>query len=497
MDREQSQPSEQELPFVRVTAPFRDELLKGVERIHLEPALIDQLQNRELAVGHVRVDHQLLVRLDVPLPSEGYGLDWQRLDAVVTSDFVLQIQPKPLRRLDDALSGAKAVRADRFFALFAQGIVAGFDDLRESLEHENEALRSGTSASKKALRTLHEDADELLRGMTALQQVLEALPKVHPFGASDAAELQASIAKLRALHSTVTVLRERLPPAPITAEEEVPLDVESPEIVETAIALGQKRLHRMTMGHMVTALIGGLAVSFGAAAMAWTAGPFLSEWGYEKTHLLGALAFPIGFVFLITGKGELFTENFFVPVSGVMSGNGKVKDLLSLWGSTLLFNLIGAVLFAFLVTRPGVLPEGALQFVRELGHHKVANPFGVSFMKGIFAGWLMTLLTWLLLASKDQGPRLFIISIVGFLIAAGQLNHVVISASECFMAIGAHSGISVKEWFFKNFLPALTGNFVGGIVFVTVLGYLQANLLKHSEERMKEAFHDQKRREAH
>lgn len=483
-------------PVVRVTAPFRDELLKSVERLRIEPVLIEQLQDHDLSAGHVRVRDQLLVRLDLPSPSDNYGVAWKRLDSVLTSDLGLLVQPQSLKRVDEAFGAAKSLPADQFLVRVATAIANAYDDMRVSLEHEDEAMRRGTSTSKRALRMLHEDSDELMRGAKGATQNLEELTDVLRFSPDAYGALRAAIARLEATESRVMVLKQRLPPAPPSAEEEVPLDVESPEIVETAIALGQKRLHRMTLGHMITALIGGLAVSFGAAAMAWTGGAFMTS-GFDKAHLIGSIAFPIGFVILIVGKGELFTENFFVPVSGAMSGNGKWRDLAGLWASTLVFNLIGALVFAFLITRPGVLPEGATEFFKELGHHKVAGTWGALFVKGIFAGWLMTMLTWLLLATKEMAPRLIIISMLGFLIAAGHLNHVVISASESFIAIGLKSGVTVHEWFFRNFLAALSGNVVGGIVFVTVLGYLQAHLLKHSEEKMKQAFHDQKRRESH
>ena len=264
------------------------------------------------------------------------------------------------------------------------------------------------------------------------------------------------------------------------------LDPESPQIVESAMAIGERRLHRLTFAHAVTALIGGLAVSFGSVAMAWTAGPWLSVLGYERAHWLGALAFPIGFVILIIGKGELFTENFFVPVTGVMGRRGTVAELLLLWASTLLFNLIGSLIFALLVSRKGVLSADAARFAVELARGKVTLAFGPSFMKGIFAGWLMTILTWLLLALRGQGSRLFVIYSIGFFISACDFNHVVISAAEVFTAMALGESIGVSGWFARNFVPALLGNLVGGLVFVTVLGYVQAHSLRRSDRKQQE-----------
>ncbi len=73
-------------------------------------------------------------------------------------------------------------------------------------------------------------------------------------------------------------------------------------------------------------------------------------------------------------------------------------------------------------------------------------------------------------------------------------NHVVISAAEVFMAMGLGAPVSVGEWARLNFLPALLGNLVGGLIFVTLLGYVQAHSPRRSEQRMRGVF---RRRELH
>jgi formate/nitrite transporter FocA (FNT family) len=201
----------------------------------------------------------------------------------------------------------------------------------------------------------------------------------------------------------------------------------------------------------------------------------------QQATFLAALAFPIGFVILLVGKGERFTENFFVPVTGVMEGRGSIRDLLQLWSYTLFFNLFGAAIFAVLISQPGVMGDSAVRFMIDHALEKVNSPFWTSVVKAIFAGWLMTLLTWLILAAEGLGSRLAIIWMIGFLIVAGKFNHVVISAAEIFMAMGLGAPISVTDWLRDNFVPALIGNLVGGVIFVTLIGYIQANALRRTE----------------
>jgi formate-nitrite transporter family protein len=259
-------------------------------------------------------------------------------------------------------------------------------------------------------------------------------------------------------------------------DEAKPLGQEAPEIVADAATIGGKRLSRPAVGDAVTALIGGMSVSFGAVAMSWASASLGGQPGATPAHLAGALAFPVGFIILLVGKSELFTENFLLPVIGVLEARGSARELGQLWGRTLIANLIGALVFALLISRPGVLDPAPARVLVDLATAKVETPLATSFVQAIFAGWVMTLLTWLLLAAGSSGPRLAIIWAMGSLIILGQFNHTIISAAEIFMALLLGAPITVGDWLVHNFLPALFGNVIGGVVFVTFLTYLQARI---------------------
>lgn len=261
----------------------------------------------------------------------------------------------------------------------------------------------------------------------------------------------------------------------IEDEEPKPLGQEAPEIVEDASKIGAHRLERPLTGDAITSFIGGMSVCFGAVAMVTAAGAMgggLAE--SSPALLIGALVFPVGFVILLVGKSELFTENFLLPVTGVLKDRGTLRQLSALWAVSLSGNLVGVSVFAFLVSRGDVLSAGAVEELRELAEHKVEYGLLTAFIKALFAGWLITVLTWLLLAAEGMGPRLVMIWIIGTLIVLGQFNHVVISAAEIFMAMLLGASIAPGEWFTRNFVPALAGNMAGGLVFETLLQYVQA-----------------------
>jgi formate/nitrite transporter FocA (FNT family) len=97
----------------------------------------------------------------------------------------------------------------------------------------------------------------------------------------------------------------------------------------------------------------------------------------------------------------------------------------------------------------------------------------------------MTLLTWLLLGVRSMAPRIAIIWAMGFLLSAGHFNHVVISSVEILLGMFLGASVSLSSWT-ANFVPSLIGNLLGGLVFVTLAGYLQALSLRAGEARRKE-----------
>lgn len=258
-------------------------------------------------------------------------------------------------------------------------------------------------------------------------------------------------------------------------KEPEPLGQEAPEIVDDASKIGAKRLHRPLIGDALTSFTGGMSVGFGAIAFASGAAAVGGGLGSSSVGLLvGSLLFPVGFLILLVGKTELFTENFLLPVAAVIKHRGNVGQLSGLWVVTLGCNLLGALLFALLASRGDVLSTPVVNELIALAEHKVSYDLLTAFIKAVFAGWLMTTLTWLLVsATGGLGPRIAVIWAMASLIVLGEFNHVIISAAEIFMAMMLGADISVADWATANFLPALVGNILGGLVFETLLQMVQ------------------------
>jgi formate/nitrite transporter FocA (FNT family) len=251
---------------------------------------------------------------------------------------------------------------------------------------------------------------------------------------------------------------------------------EALEITERAESVGSQRLDRSTLEVLVTSIIGGGEVSIGGlAAMTvlgavQTAAPGIDL--YPALALAG-LVFPIGFLFVIVGKSELFTENFLIPVVAVLKTERTIGSLLSLWAISLLGNLVGCAGSAALLMAPDSIGEPIRRGYAAYTDYKLGvSPLGV-FISAIMAGAVMTTLTWLLLSVQETVAKMLVIGAAAYVLMAANLSHSIVSASILFVgfSLTQHSVGSVSVWL----LIATAGNLVGGVGLVTLFRLAQAH----------------------
>jgi formate/nitrite transporter FocA (FNT family) len=245
------------------------------------------------------------------------------------------------------------------------------------------------------------------------------------------------------------------------------------EIWDLSVEEGERRLARSPTGLLATGLVGGIDMMLGILALAVTTGALTLVMPEETAHLLGSLTFGIGLVFLLVGRSELFTENFMVPVSAAIRGQGHALKLFRLWTGTLIGNLVGLLLIAWILTRAGLVPPETLDAAGSLAETFAARSAGSALLSAILAGTIMTLMTWLAHAASSDTARLGIALLVGFLLAAPSLNHAVVGVGEMAFGILANTGDATWEDLAQNFPIAVAGNLIGGLALVTIARAVQ------------------------
>ncbi|MEO8997337.1 MAG: formate/nitrite transporter family protein, partial [Nitrosospira sp.] len=141
-------------------------------------------------------------------------------------------------------------------------------------------------------------------------------------------------------------------------------------------------------------------------------------------HLVTSFGYCIGFVIVILGRQQLFTESTLTALLPVLTRPSTDIFLrtIRLWVIVLLANLIGTFIFAALLTVPDVFRPEVIQAFAELATETTTADFLSTLLRALFAGWLIALMVWLL--PSAQSARLLTIALITYVVAVCHLSHI-------------------------------------------------------------------------
>ena len=203
---------------------------------------------------------------------------------------------------------------------------------------------------------------------------------------------------------------------------------------------------------------------------------------FPDNDFLAALLYPIGFVYIILGRYQLYTENTLPPVKLVLTRLASLPLLLRVWTIVLAANIAGAAFGAFILANTAVLSPDAMEAGAAFASHGVETPWWDAFFKALFAGWLVAGVVWLGTAARDTTSRLLLVYGVFYAIGVLDLFHVVTTATD--VAFAAFLGAPLGEMVGRFWLPVLLGNTAGGVLVFTLLAYAQSTRQRYPEVRM-------------
>jgi formate/nitrite transporter FocA (FNT family) len=180
----------------------------------------------------------------------------------------------------------------------------------------------------------------------------------------------------------------------------------------------------------------------------------------------------LGFLVVVLGRQQLFTENTLTVILPLLAHPDwrTLQRIVRLWTIVLLANLVGALIFATLVAHSALFPPEVQRAFVEVAQHSLRGGFGLTVLRGIFAGWLIALMVWLL--PSAEGSRLTIIIIITYFVALGGFAHIIAGSVEVLYLVN----LGAASWltFFIGFmLPTLIGNCIGGVLLVAMLNFGQ------------------------
>ena len=238
---------------------------------------------------------------------------------------------------------------------------------------------------------------------------------------------------------------------------------------------GKPRLHRSLSGLLATGGVAGIEVSLGVFAL-------IAVESATGSPLLAGLAFSFGFVALLLGHSELFTEGFLVPVTVVAAREASMWQMLRFWLGSAIGNLAGGWLLMWIAMTayPTLLPTAR----RAAAYFIDAGITSRSFCMAVLAGAAITLMTRMH-NGTDSTPAKLVASIAtAFVLAGLRLSHSILESLLIFAALHSpDAGFGYLDWL-GWFGWTVLGNIAGGIGLVTLLRLIRSHqmIVRHREE---------------
>lgn len=189
------------------------------------------------------------------------------------------------------------------------------------------------------------------------------------------------------------------------------------------------------------------------------------------TLFIAKMFYPLGFIAVILGRSQLFTENTLYPVALVLAEKRHVWKTLKLWLIVLSANVLGAAVFATLASFTGALKPEFVSTLAWLGSEAATRPAAAIFWSAVVGGWIIASVAWLVSGSHSITGSVMIIWMLAFVVGLGGFAHCIAGSGEVLTSvfIGHLPPGTFPHWLF----PAVAGNICGGVGMVTLIEYGQ------------------------
>ena len=242
----------------------------------------------------------------------------------------------------------------------------------------------------------------------------------------------------------------------------------APVVYEIIRREGDSEMQRPATSLWWSGLAAGLSISFSLLAQ-----------GILRQHLpdtewrplLVALGYPIGFLIVVLGRQQLFTENTvtvvlrsrpsFSPQSAAPRPDVEHR---------LRRQMAGTLIAALFCSLTPVLSPSLLDAMLAISHEALRPAWVEMMLKAVSAGFLIAAMVWLL--PSAGGAKFHVICVITYVIGVGGFAHIVAGSFEGFLAL-VHGDIELGALLWHFTLPVLMGNVFGGTALFAVLSYAQ------------------------
>ncbi len=233
---------------------------------------------------------------------------------------------------------------------------------------------------------------------------------------------------------------------------------------------GEHELSRPASALWWSGVAGGLAISLSVLCKGFLAS-FLPDAAWAPA--ISNLGYSVGFLIVILGRMQLFTESTITPILPLFLAPSVAKagQIARLWGIVFVANLTGCTLAAAVLVFGDLFPDNRFAGILSVSRHFAQATATEHFLWGIPAGFIIAALVWTLPRMESAGEVMMIV-ILTYMIGIGGMSHVIAGSTELLILV-FRGELAPGMTVVSGILPGLAGNIIGGTGIFATLTYAQ------------------------
>jgi nitrite transporter NirC len=246
-----------------------------------------------------------------------------------------------------------------------------------------------------------------------------------------------------------------------------------PEAVDEAgvSARTKARQARNLPKYAVASMLAGAFVGVAVMLLLCVGAPLVSA-ASPFAKLVQAAVFGIALTLVVFAGAELFTGNTMTMLQGLVRRDVNVFELLLVWVSSLVGNLLGSLAFAGAVHESGALdigaaagkPSAAQTLLASIVQGKDAASGGQLFWRAVLCNALVCLGLWMAARTRSDAAKCIVLWWALLAFIASGFEHSVANMTS--FSLAAMEGTGSWGMLARNLLYTVPGNVVGGAIVV-------------------------------
>jgi formate/nitrite transporter FocA (FNT family) len=243
----------------------------------------------------------------------------------------------------------------------------------------------------------------------------------------------------------------------------------TPVIYEVVRRLGDEEMERPATSLWWSGVAAGLSISFSLLAQAMLQNALTdAPW----RPLVSGFGYCVGFLMVIMGRQQLFTESTITVVLPVLKDFSfeAAWRMLRLWAIVLVANFAGTLFAAAFCRYTPVLTPELKEAMLSISRGLLPIGWWEMAFRGVSSGFLIAAMVWMIPAAESA--KFWVITLMTWLIAIGNFTHIVAGSMEANLLV-LSGDWTWWQMLWQFFAPALVGNVIGGTALFALISYAQ------------------------